>query len=95
MDKLKNYGKQFGKVMAQPVAATLLGLLVGAVFILVSHENPIEIYMNMFEKSFFNPYYLTQTLTRATPIIICGIATAAAWRAGYINIGVEEARISL
>ena len=48
MDKLKNYGKQFGKVMAQPVAATLLGLLVGAVFILVSHENPIEIYMNMF-----------------------------------------------
>ena len=37
MDKLKNYGKQFGKVMAQPVAATLLGLLVGAVFILVSH----------------------------------------------------------
>ena len=46
MDKLKNYGKQFGKVMAQPVAATLLGLLVGAVFILVSHENPIEIYMN-------------------------------------------------
>lgn len=94
MDKLKNYGKQFGKVMAQPVAATLLGLLVGAVFILVSHENPIEIYMNMFEKSFFNPYYLTQTLTRATPIIICGIATAAAWRAGYINIGVEGQMIT-
>lgn len=89
MDKLKNYGKQFGKVMAQPVAATLIGLLVGAVFILVSNENPFEIYMNMFAKSFFGSYYLAQTLTRATPIIICGIATAAAWRAGYINIGVE------
>lgn len=75
--------------MAQPVIATLLGLLVGAVFIRLSNENPFEIYRNMFEKSFFNPYYLTQTLTRATPIIICGIATAAAWRAGYINIGVE------
>lgn len=89
MNKVKYYGKKFGKVMVQPVAATVLGLLVGAIFIMVSHENPIEIYRNMFEKSFFNPYYLTQTLTRATPIIICGIATAAAWRAGYINIGVE------
>lgn len=89
MNKAKSYGKRFAAIMVQPVIAALLGLLVGAVFIRLSHENPIEIYRNMFEKSFFNPYYLTQTLTRATPIIICGIATAAAWRAGYINIGVE------
>lgn len=94
MNKFKSYIKQFAKIMIQPVVATLLGLLVGAVFILLSKENPIVIYRNMFEKSFFDPYYLTQTLTRATPIIICGIATAAAWRAGYINIGVEGQMIT-
>ncbi|MGO1470280.1 MAG: ABC transporter permease [Tissierella sp.] len=43
----------------------------------------------MFEKSFFDSYYLMQTLTRATPIIICAIGITAAWRAGYINLGVE------
>lgn len=43
----------------------------------------------MFDKSFLKPYYLFSTLTRATPIIICAMATGMAWRAGYINIGVE------
>lgn len=94
MNRVKSYIKQFAGIMIQPVVATLLGLMVGAVFIVISNENPIAIYRNMFDKSFFNPYYLTQTLTRATPIIICGIATAAAWRAGYINIGVEGQMIT-
>ena len=61
MNRVKSYIKQFAGIMLQPVIATLLGLLVGAVFIVISKENPIAIYMNMFEKSFFNPYYLTQT----------------------------------
>ena len=94
MSNVKTYAKHFGKIMIQPVIATLLGLLVGAVFIVASNENPVEIYSNMFQKSFLTPYYLTQTLTRATPIIVCGIATAAAWRAGYINIGVEGQMIT-
>lgn len=94
MNKVKTYARHFGTIMIQPVVATLLGLLVGAVFIAASNENPIAIYGNMFQKSFLSPYYLTQTLTRATPIIICGIATAAAWRAGYINIGVEGQMIT-
>jgi len=94
MNKIIKIAKRFGKIMLQPVIATVLGLLVGAVFIMASNENPIAIYLNMFQKSFFSPYYLTQTLTRATPIIICGIAIAAAWRAGYINIGVEGQMIA-
>ncbi len=75
--------------LKQPLVAILFGLLVGAVLILITKENPVTIYAQLFKKSFLQPYYLMQTLTRATPIIICSIATAAAWRAGYINIGVE------
>ncbi len=86
--KLKKFEK-FWAVVKQPLIATIFGLLVGAVFILLSQKSPLEVYQKMFQKSFFEPYYLFQTLTRSTPIIICGIATAIAWRAGYINIGVE------
>lgn len=84
----------FYNIIKQPLIATILGLLVGLIFIIVSGKNPIEVYFLMFKKSFFEPYYFMQTLTRSTPVIICGISTAIAWRAGYINIGVEGQMIS-
>ena len=81
--------KQAFKSLKGPLVATLFGLLVGAVVILMCGENPLEVYVLMFERAFIKPYYLAETFTRATPIIICALATAMAWRAGYINIGVE------
>lgn len=77
------------KVLGQPLIATLLGLLVGLIVIMIAGENPFFVYAQMFEKSFFNLYYLMQTLTRSAPIVVCSIATIIAWRAGYINLGVE------
>ena len=71
--------------LRQPVIATIMGLLVGAVVILSCGENPLTVYAEMFEKSFFKPYYLFSTLTRATPIILCAMATAIAWRAGWCS----------
>lgn len=88
-NNIKSIGLSTFNSLKQPLIATIFGLIIGAIVIIMSKENPIEIYMQMFDKSFFTPYYLLQTLTRATPIILCAIATAAAWRAGYINIGVE------
>lgn len=75
--------------LRQPFVAIIFGLIVGAFVIIIAGEQPFAVYQEMFAKSFFQPYYLMQTLTRSTPIIICAIATAIAWRAGYINIGVE------
>ncbi len=72
-----------------PVMATLLGLLLGAVTIFLSGNNPLNVYATMFDKSFTNMYYLNQTLTKATPVIVCGISGAVAWRAGHINLGIE------
>ena len=71
------------------LVATFFGLLVGAIVILICGENPIIVYASMFQKAFIKPYYLAETLTRSTPVIICALATAMSWRAGYINIGVE------
>lgn len=91
---MSRYIKSFFNIIKQPLIATIFGLLVGVIFILISGKNPLSVYTQMFEKSFIQPYYLIQTLTRATPVIICGIATATAWRAGYINIGVEGQMIA-
>lgn len=82
------------RLLAQPLLAILVGLLVGAVVIVIAGENPFYVYGQMFEKSFFNLYYLMQTLTRSVPIAICSIATIVAWRAGYINLGVEGQMIT-
>lgn len=69
--------------------ATIFGLLAGAFVIILSGSSPLEVYAKLFGKAFIDPYYFMSTLTRSSPIIVCGIATAMAWRAGYINIGVE------
>ncbi len=88
-DEMKALGARLWRALRQPLVATVFGLLVGAVVILACGHNPAAVYIEMFNKSFFTPYYLFSTLTRATPIIICAMATGMAWRAGYINIGVE------
>lgn len=79
----------------QPVVATFLGLIVGAIVILIANISPdinvgiLEVYAELFKGAFGSGYYIMASLTRATPIIFCAMATAFAWRAGYINIGVE------
>lgn len=85
---------RLGRILAQPLAAIVVGLVIGAAVILVAGESPIPTYVQMFEKSFFSSYYLMQTLTRAVPITVSSMAIIIAWRAGYINLGVEGQMIA-
>ncbi|MGF0040147.1 ABC transporter permease [Peptoniphilaceae bacterium SGI.131] len=77
------------KSLRRPLVAIILGLLIGALVIVASGEDPLEVYRKMFENSFFKSYYLLSAFTRATPIMICAYATSISWRAGYYNIGIE------
>ncbi|MDY3052485.1 MAG: ABC transporter permease [Ndongobacter sp.] len=79
----------FGVKAAQVAAAILLGLGVGVIVILLTGNDPLKVYFEMFDKSFFQLYYFLQTLTRATPIAFSALGVIIAWRAGYINLGVE------
>lgn len=72
-----------------PIIAILFGLVVGGIVMALVGKNPFFAYKEMFGKSFFNPYYLAQTLVRSAPIMLSGIAAAVAWRAGYINLGMQ------
>jgi ABC-type uncharacterized transport system permease subunit len=72
-----------------PVIAILGGLMLGALIMLAVGTSPLYAYRQMFAKSFLDPYYLAQTLVRSAPIMLSGVGAAVAWRAGYINLGMQ------
>jgi simple sugar transport system permease protein len=76
-------------VAAAPLAAVVLALAVGAIFIAAIGENPLEIYALMLRESLGTGYGLGQTLFKATPLIFSGLAVALGFRAGLFNIGAE------
>ena len=82
------------RVLIQPLVAIFVGLAVGAVVIFVTGNDPFSTYVRMFERSFFGLYYFMQTLTRSVPVSVCAAAIIMAWRAGFINLGVEGQMIT-
>lgn len=71
------------------VLAVCLALAVGAIFILVSNQNPIEAYKALLEGAFGSRRSIAETLVAATPLILGGLAFAIASRASMFNIGIE------
>ncbi|MCM3632376.1 MULTISPECIES: ABC transporter permease [Paenibacillus] len=85
MDKLKSTLQS----LVQPLLAVLVGLLVGAIAILIVGGDILETYREMWKGAFGSFYFLTNTLARATPIILVGLGVALAFRAGFFNMGSE------
>lgn len=77
------------QAIVSPIVAIFVGLLIGAIIMIFVGTNPFFAYKEMFGKSFFNVYYLGQTIVRSCPIMLAGVAAAVAWRAGYINLGMQ------
>ncbi len=71
------------------VLAVCLALAVGAIFILVSNQNPIDAYKALLEGAFGSRRGIAETLVAATPLILGGLAFAIASRASMFNIGIE------
>ena len=75
--------------VTQPLIAVLISFLLGAVVILVIGKNPLLAYGEMIRGAFGKRVYLMNTLKRATPIIMGGLAVCVAWRSGYEAMGGE------
>ena len=67
----------------------IIALLIGAVLLIASGNDPFEAYSKMFDASFGSPRALSTTLTRAVPLGLAGLAVAVAGRMGLWNIGAE------
>src|SRR5438552_17004869 len=72
-----------------PLMAVLAAFLVGAIFVLVIGDSPIETYRLLIGSAFSWPDGIGYTLFYATPLIFTGLAVMVAFRCGLLNIGAE------
>ncbi|MBD7907071.1 ABC transporter permease [Sporosarcina gallistercoris] len=72
-----------------PVISIILGLLVGAVVMLVSGYDPVAGYSALWNGIFGDSYAIGETIRQISPYILAGLAVAFAFRTGLFNIGVE------
>ncbi len=72
-----------------PLVSLVLALLAGTVFIILSGNNPAQVYALMFEGALGSPSGLMQSLLQATPLMFCGLSVAVGRKGGLLNLGVE------
>lgn len=72
-----------------PAVSVVLGLLVGAVIMLLTGYDPIKGYAALWNGIFGDIYAIGETIRQITPYILAGLAVAFAFRTGLFNIGVE------
>lgn len=75
--------------VAGAVAPFVIALLLGALLLIATGRDPIEIYGMMATEGFGSAGRIAATLTAATPVLFCAVATAVSFRAGIFNMGVE------
>jgi general nucleoside transport system permease protein len=71
------------------IAAILFTLAICGLLILWSGANALSAYKAIFEGALGSRFAITETLTRATPLMLTGLAAAVAFRARLYNIGAE------
>lgn len=72
-----------------PVISFLLALVVGGILLLAAGANPLDTYRAMFDGAFGTPYARSETLVRAIPLMLTGLAVSIAFRMKFWNIGAE------
>jgi simple sugar transport system permease protein len=78
-----------GLAVAAPIAAVFAALALAAGLIAAAGVNPLVAYAEMLKGAVGSRLALTEMLTRATPLILTGLAAAVAFRARLWNIGGE------
>ena len=72
-----------------PILSIVLALLVGSLLLLATGTNPIETYKAMLDGAFGTTYARSETLVRAIPLMLTGLAVSIAFRMKFWNIGAE------
>ena len=72
-----------------PLIAVALSLLLTSTLVMWTGESVPTAYALLFKGAFGSRFALTETLARATPLILTGLAAAVAFRAKFWNIGAE------
>ncbi len=82
----------FQDVVVVPVLSVIIALVLGALTMLATGVGIGTIgrsFVALFDGSFGSLGSVSETLTAATPLILCGLGLALGFRAGLFNIGAE------
>ena len=81
------------KILKKPVTSTFIaiicGFIVASVVLCIAGYNPIEAFNALFKGILSKPKYISNTIIKATPIILTGVSVAFAFKTGLFNIGAE------
>ena len=72
-----------------PLAGVLVALLIGAMMLVVLKADPIAAYRTLIRGAAGSVSGITQSLVKATPLLLVGLGICIAFRASVINIGGE------
>lgn len=72
-----------------PLVAVVLGLLMGALIMLIGGYDPILAYQSLLTTLFGGSYDIGEALRTIVPLAMCGLAVGIAFRCGLFNIGVD------
>ena len=75
------------KKLLVSLIAIFFGLIVGALFILITGHNPILGFTNLIRGGTMTIERMGNTIATATPLILTGLSVAFAFRTGLFNIG--------
>lgn len=74
---------------AMTVAALLVAFVIGGLVLTFVGGDPVRVYLHIVNASFGNIGVISDTLVKATPLILTGLACALAFRMRLWNIGAE------
>jgi simple sugar transport system permease protein len=75
--------------VALPILGVVFALLLGAVMLVILKANPFAAYAALVNGAVGTRFGLTQTLVKATPLLLVGLGICIAFRSNVINIGGE------
>ena len=76
-------------LLLAPIGAVLFTLLIGGLLVLWAGAPVGQTYSLLFKGAFGSVFALTETLTRAIPLMLTGLAATVAFKARLFNIGAE------
>ncbi len=72
-----------------PILSIFIALFVAGFLLLAAGVNPLQAYLEILQESLGSGYGLSETLVKATPLILAGLGVSIAFRMQIWNIGAE------
>ncbi|MDD6770722.1 MAG: ABC transporter permease [Inconstantimicrobium porci] len=85
--------KKLAKILKKPFTATVIailcGFMVASIVLALTGYSPIACFSALFKGVFSKPKYISNTIIKATPLILTAVSVAFAFKTGLFNIGAE------